>query len=208
MRSHASMRDVGERLGTRRSPALVTMISIGPSSLRTFAIASSTAAPVGDVDLHGRPHPAPVCRRSSAARRRRRRRRGRAARPGARSDARRRPTARPMPDAAPVTTATRLIVFPLGRARLGRVWPIPEFVRKQALEKRECHCHTCSPVVRVGRDASRREGGPGADRPHDRPGEGPVPRQGRAARRRRRGGRAGRLHVDLGARRSRTTSTR
>ena len=40
------------------------------------------------------------------------------------------------------------------------------------------------------------------------PETGPLPREGRAARRRRRGGRAGRLHLDLGARRSPTTSTR
>ena len=42
-------RDVGERLELVE-PALVTMISIGPSSPRTFAIASSTAGAVGDVD--------------------------------------------------------------------------------------------------------------------------------------------------------------
>ena len=86
--------------------------------------------------------------------------------------------------------------------------PSPELCASSALEKRECHCHSGRAVVRVGRDAARAEGAPGADRPDDRPREGPVPRQGRAARRRRRGGREGRASRRSGCRRSRTTSTR
>ncbi len=36
--------------------------------------------------------------------------------------------------------------------------PMPRIVRKQALEKRERHCHVRSPAVRVGRGAARRKG--------------------------------------------------
>ena len=57
MRSHASsVMSVNDSNSSK--PALVTMISIGPSSPRTFAIASSTAA--RSVTSTGRPERAPA----------------------------------------------------------------------------------------------------------------------------------------------------
>ena len=153
---------------------------------------------VGDVDRDAERvrRPAPAARRRRAA----------AASPSRSSSAtrcpcaaRRWPTARPMPDAAPVTTATRLIVFPLGRAASERVWPDPGSVRKQALEKRECHCHSGRRSLGSAATPRRRKGtavriglmiGPERGRYRDKVAQ---------ARRRRRGGRAGRLHLDLGA---------
>ena len=52
-------------------------------------------------------------------------------------------SARPMPDAAPVTTATRVMRSSSGCAS-GEYCASPN-VRKLTLEKRECHCHRARP---------------------------------------------------------------
>ena len=108
IRSHASA--VMSRTGVNDSmPALVTRISTGPSSAADLRrTPASTDAAVGDVDLDGRAA-SPAGRASSAA----------AASAAAPLRSRRatrwpsaascRATPRPMPDAPPVTTATRLI---------------------------------------------------------------------------------------------------
>ena len=135
-------------------PALVTMISIGPSSARTFASAASTAArsvtSTADADgdrarrprmLRGRGCVAASPSRSSSATRL----------PCAREALGRSPS--PMPDAAardhcdPARCAAHRA--PSDRASATEYGRIPE-VRKLTLEKRERHCHSAGPPLGSG----------------------------------------------------------
>ena len=106
-------------------PALVTMISIGPSSARTFAIAASTAGTIADVDRDPDRDRARLAAASAAAL---------VAASPSRSNsatllpaaARRCADANPMPDAPPVITATRdAIELPFGPARPVEYGPYP-----------------------------------------------------------------------------------
>ena len=98
--------------------------------------------------------------------------------------------ARPMPDAPPVTTATRLIVPPRSLAA--------SMARRPMVCKADSR-KTRMPLPLAGPFGSASGRGGRADRSDDRPRAGPVPRQGRPTRRGRRSGRARRLHLDLGA---------
>src|SRR3954451_2327356 len=141
----------------RSNPALVTMISIGPSSARTFAMAASTAGR----SLTSTAIPmavAPVARNSLAAL---------VAASASRSSsatllpcaARRWAEASPMPDAPPVTTATRDMTLPPD-LRIDPSMEDPPKKRKLPLKKRECHCHSRQASPRVGIVAVRRKGNP------------------------------------------------
>ena len=136
------------------------MISIGPSSPRTFADRVVDRGAVGHVDRQRRSRAAPLGASSSAAARR-----GVAVEieqrdpvPGA---ARRRPTASPMPDAAPVTTATRLIVLSSSDVQSPTSMDHAPKCSASALSKNENAIATpTAAAVRVGRDAARRKGRP------------------------------------------------
>src|SRR5262245_61724252 len=175
-------------------PALVTTISIGPNSLRTVRIASSTSERSTTSTLQPSAL-APFAHRSFAARS--------APSPSRSSSATRYPrvarsrlTARPIPGPAPLTTATRFIAS-LARSRQASM--DDRTIRcKHPLENRERDCRGRSSPLR-SRLRSRRGGRPSADRPDDRPGAAAISREGREARRGCRGGRARRLHPDLGA---------
>ena len=203
-------RDVGERLElvearARHHDPDRTELARGPSRSRRRLRRGRRRRPRRRVRAQ------PVARRSSAARF--------AASPSRSSSAtwcpapaRRCATARPIPAAAPVTTATRLIVLPCGRCvRPMRVWTIRRIVRKLALEKRERHCHHGRNLVRVSwtPDARGAEGGSqvriglmiGAEKGRYRDKVAQLAR-------RRRGGREGGIHARSGCPRSRTTSTR
>ncbi len=177
------------------------MISTGPRSVRTLASASSTAARSATSAAIASA-PAPEARSSSAAWLTATASRSRSPTrfPAAAS---RFATAKPIPAAAPVTTATRLIRVPLRTCAVGTSMEHPRIVRKLTLKKRECNCHWIGTWLGSARPLSEEggseEGGPRADRPHDRRGEGAVSRQGRSPRRGCRVGREGRLHLDLGS---------